>query len=49
MAKELDYIAGVTTVGDLPKKMEEAEEAKASVEAKIMERVPTHAIVTNFI
>lgn len=39
MAKELEYIASVTAVGDLPRKMEEAEEAKTEVEALIIERV----------
>lgn len=39
MAKELDNIANVTTVGNLPQKMEEAETAKTEVEAKILERV----------
>lgn len=39
MAKELDYIGSVTSVGDLPQKMEEAEESKTEVEAQILERV----------
>lgn len=39
MAKELDHISSVTSVGDLPHKMEEAEEAKTEVEARILERV----------
>ncbi|XP_017768073.1 PREDICTED: nesprin-1 [Nicrophorus vespilloides] len=38
MAKELEYIGAVTNVGDLPQKMEEAEEAKAEVEMQILER-----------
>ncbi|KAK9711342.1 hypothetical protein QE152_g25509 [Popillia japonica] len=38
MAKELDHIASVTSVGDLPQKMEEAEEAKVEVESKILAR-----------
>lgn len=38
MAKELEYIGSVTSVGDLPHKMEEAEEAKTEVEALILER-----------
>lgn len=42
MAKELENIANVTSVGDLPQKMEEAENAKAEVEAKILERVRNH-------
>lgn len=41
MARELDNIANVTTVGNLPQKMEEAETAKTEVEAKILERVTT--------
>lgn len=39
MAKELEYIGSITSVGDLPQKMEEAEEAKTEVEAIILERV----------
>lgn len=39
MVKELDYIGTVTTVGDLPQKMEHAEEVKTEVEAQILERV----------
>ncbi|XP_064211053.1 muscle-specific protein 300 kDa isoform X18 [Tribolium castaneum] len=38
MAKELEHIGSVTSVGDLPTKMEEAEEAKTEVEASILER-----------
>ncbi|XP_072386756.1 muscle-specific protein 300 kDa isoform X12 [Diabrotica undecimpunctata] len=38
MAKELENIGNVTSVGDLPQKMEEAEEAKAEVEAIILKR-----------
>ncbi|XP_066158002.1 muscle-specific protein 300 kDa isoform X10 [Euwallacea fornicatus] len=38
MVKELEYISTVTTVGDLPKKMEHAEEVKTEVEAQILER-----------
>lgn len=38
MAKELEHIGAVTTVGDLPQKMEEAEETKTEVEALILER-----------
>lgn len=41
MARELDNIANVTTVGNLPQKMEKAETAKTEVEAKILERVTT--------
>lgn len=39
MGKELEQIAGVTSVGDLPKKLEEVEEAKVEVEATLLERV----------
>lgn len=39
MAKELENIGNVTSVGDLPQKMEEAEELKTDVETQIMERV----------
>lgn len=39
MAKELDHIASVTSVGDLPYKMEEAEETKVDVESQILARV----------
>ncbi|XP_057659189.1 muscle-specific protein 300 kDa isoform X4 [Diorhabda carinulata] len=38
MAKELENIGDITSVGDLPQKMEEAEEAKAEVEATILKR-----------
>ncbi|XP_074030429.1 muscle-specific protein 300 kDa isoform X10 [Leptinotarsa decemlineata] len=38
MAKELEQIGNVTSVGDLPHKMEEAEEVKTEVEAIILER-----------
>lgn len=44
MAKELENIASVTSVGNLPHKMEEAENAKAEVEAKILERVSLYSI-----
>lgn len=40
MTKELDYITSVTSVGDLPQKMQYAEEIKTEVEAQILERVP---------
>lgn len=39
MAKELEHIGSITSVGDLPQKMEEAVEAKTEVEAIILERV----------
>lgn len=39
MAKELENIGNITSVGDLPQKMEEAEELKTEVETQIMERV----------
>ncbi|XP_025834538.1 nesprin-1 isoform X2 [Agrilus planipennis] len=38
MAKELEYIGSVTSVGNLPEKMEEAEEAKIDVESQILKR-----------
>lgn len=54
MNKELDHIASVTSVGDLPQKMEKAENAKVEVEAKILERVCvfyllhySHLFITN--
>lgn len=39
MSKELDAIAAIGSVSDLPEKLTEAEEAKAEVEALILERV----------
>lgn len=39
MSKELETIGQVTNVGDLPEKLEEAEEAKAEVESQLLERV----------
>lgn len=39
MAKELEHIGAVTSVGNLPLKMEEAEEAKTEVEVHILEIV----------
>lgn len=39
MARELEHISTITTVGDLPQKMEEAEESKVDVESKILTRV----------
>lgn len=39
MSKELDNIAQTTSVGDLPEKLQEAEEAKAEVESQLLERV----------
>lgn len=39
MSKELDNIAQATSVGDLPEKLQEAEEAKAEVESQLLERV----------
>lgn len=39
MGKELEHIASVTCVGDLPKKLEQADEAKTDVEAHLLERV----------
>lgn len=39
MDKELEHIGQVTTVGDLKDKLQEAEDAKISVEAVLLERV----------
>lgn len=39
MNKELDHIGEVTSAGDLKDKLQEAEEAKTSVEAVLLERV----------
>lgn len=39
MGKELEHIGSVTSVGDLPHKLEEAEVAKTEVEALLLERV----------
>lgn len=39
MSKELETISQVTNVGDLPEKLEEAEEAKGEVESQLLERV----------
>lgn len=39
MDKELEHISQVTTVGDLKEKLEEAEEAKVTVEAILLQRV----------
>ncbi|XP_012271233.1 nesprin-1 isoform X8 [Orussus abietinus] len=38
MSKELESIGQVTSVGDLPEKLTEAEEAKVEVEGKLLER-----------
>ncbi|XP_044734627.1 nesprin-1 [Chrysoperla carnea] len=38
MGKELESIGKITAVGDLPSKLEEAEEAKTEVEAQLLER-----------
>nr|CAD7432089.1 unnamed protein product [Timema monikensis] len=38
MSKELENIGKVNSVGDLPEKLEEAEEAKGEVEAQLLER-----------
>lgn len=46
MAKELEHIGSITSVGELPQKMEEAEEAKNEVEAIILKRVsPEHSAI----
>lgn len=39
MSKELEAIAQVTSVGDLPEKLQEAEEIKGEVENQLLERV----------
>ena len=39
MTKELENITQVTSVGDLPDKLQEAEEAKVEVENQLLERV----------
>lgn len=39
MGKELESIGQVCSVGDLPEKLLEAEEAKVQVEGQLLERV----------
>lgn len=39
MGKELESIGQVTSVGDLPEKLAEVEEAKVQVEGQLLERV----------
>lgn len=39
MSKELDFIGQVCSVGDLPEKLLQAEEAKVQVEGQLLERV----------
>lgn len=39
MSKELETIGQITSVGDLPEKLEEGEEAKSEVENQLLERV----------
>ena len=39
MDKELEHITQVTTAGDLKDKLQEAEDAKVTVEAVLLERV----------
>lgn len=39
MGRELESIGQVTSVGDLPHKLTEAEEAKVEVEGQLLERV----------
>lgn len=46
MGKELEHIGSVTNVGDLPHKLEEAEEAKGEVEAQLLERVRDDILLT---
>lgn len=46
MGKELEHIGSITNVGDLPHKLEEAEEAKGEVEAQLLERVRHEILLT---
>lgn len=39
MGRELESIGQVTSVGDLPQKLTEAEETKVEVEGQLLERV----------
>jgi len=39
MGRELENISQVTSVGDLPEKLAEAEEGKVQVEGQLLERV----------
>lgn len=39
MSRELEQIGQVTAVGDLPEKLQAAEESKMKVEALLLERV----------
>lgn len=39
MGRELESIGQVTSVGDLPQKLTEAEDAKVEVEGQLLERV----------
>jgi len=39
MGRELENIGQVTSVGDLPEKLAEAEEGKVQVEGQLLERV----------
>lgn len=39
MAKELEYIAQIASVGELPRILEATESSKAEVEVKLTERV----------
>lgn len=41
MSRELEQIGQVTAVGDLPEKLQAAEDAKMKVEALLLERVST--------
>lgn len=43
MGRELESIGQVTSVGDLPEKLAEVEEAKVLVEGQLLERVQTIA------
>lgn len=49
MGKELESIGQVCSVGDLPEKLLEAEEAKVQVEGQLLERVGFSLVFTKSI
>jgi hypothetical protein len=49
MSKEVETIGQVTSVGDLPEKLQEAEEAKGEVESQLLDRVSQHGTGTVFL
>lgn len=49
MGKELESIGQVCSVGDLPEKLLEAEEAKVQVEGQLLERVGFSPVFTKSI